>query len=152
MLACLSSYNTQEFLSGSFMLLQNSGREGYVCVCVCTCDVSQICSINSFPWSTSGWHDWLTGRCPQRAFASCLKCRCQCTVVWAFVQGACGNVCLYIYMAMTECGGKNWEWVWRWSCVKITSVKAPVIYVSVYPCMHGMKKYKTQKAFCCNVQ
>lgn len=62
------------------------------------CDVSQICSINCFPWSTSGWHGWLTGRCPRRAFASCLKCGCQCTAVWAFVEGACGNMCVFIYL------------------------------------------------------
>lgn len=36
--------------------------------------------------------------------------------------------------------------------VKITSAKAPVTYVLVYPRVLGVKKYKRQKAFCCNGQ
>lgn len=30
--------------------------------------------------------------------------------------------------------------------VKITSMKAPVTYVSVYPCMHGMRKIQDVKS------
>lgn len=36
--------------------------------------------------------------------------------------------------------------------VRITSVKAPVTYVFVYPRLLAVRKYKRQKAFCCNVQ
>lgn len=78
-----------------------SGWEGCMCVCILYIHVCQICRcINRFAYSAFGWHGWLTGRCPWRALVSCLKCHCQCTVVWAFVEGAFGSVwvCLFIYL------------------------------------------------------
>lgn len=83
-----------------------------------------------------------------------LSVHCGVSICWRSLWKC---VCLYIYMATTECGGKSWEWFRRWGCViategKITSMMAPVTYVSVHPCMHAMWKYKRQKAFCCHVQ
>lgn len=133
--------------------LSKSRWEGYV---VCVWVSGGLLHTNSSPLKCL-WLTWITDRCPRRSLVSCLECQCQCTVVWEFVEGACGNVCVFIY---SHGSGGEWENKWGWACRwvhmgarqgEIKSASACVTYVCVYPCMCSLRKYKTKKGFQCNV-
>lgn len=126
------------------------------------CGVSVGPQHKLFPQEKNLWMTWwLTGRCPWRALVSCLECQCQHTAGWEFVEGACAceNVCVFIYV---HGGRRVWEKtseresVWlrvngkaEWERIK--SRCTCTTYVWVYPCICGLRKYKTQKGFWCNM-
>lgn len=119
--------------------------------CVSVCVYQKVCYINCSPKSAFGWHGWVTGRCLWRAFVSCLEC--QCAVVWKFVEGACGNVCVFLHVR-GQSGTRGTRWICGCCARKRErrSTSTRVTYVWVYPCMCCLeKKYKTQKGFPCNV-
>lgn len=97
---------------------------------------------------------------PEEALVSCLECRCQCTVVRAFVEIACRGVCVcvLVFIICTRQWENKWEGRPVGGCVQAPGkerekrLRACVTYVFVHPCVRCFgDKRSAQKGFRCNV-